>query len=165
MPRYRTSGLPPAASRGTTAFLPHFNRLAASGAQQYKDGLTGHPGQPGVAISPQGRLSPDRTSLALKGRASSTDAPDMIWPGQYYARPERNYRPGLLIQMYDPVAPQDTTMIPVPAVSLRKHHLRHSAALAGGLAPGGTTGNQQVKLWPKLLRWPGGATGNGMPGG
>ena len=164
MPRYRVSGLPPAAQRGTSAFFPYFHRLAASGAQQYKDGVTGHPGQPGIPISGANAPVTDRTSLALKGTASSSDAPWVIWPGKYWAMPERNYRPGLLVQTYDPVAPQDTTMIPVPATSLRQHYLRRSAALSGGIEPGGSSA-RQVKLWPKLLRWPGRSVGNGMPSG
>lgn len=162
MPRYRVSGLPPAAGRGMSAFFPNFNRLAASGAQQYKDMLTGHPGLPGIGIASAGTPADTITAKALKGTASSSDAPWNIYPDQYWALPERNYRPGLQVQVYDPVAPQNTTMIPVPATSLRQRHLRHSAALAGGVQGSST---RQVKLWPKLIRWPGRSTGNGQASG
>lgn len=162
MGRYSVSGLPPAASRGTSAFFPNMNRLAASGAQQYKDGITGHPGSPGVAIQSQGLISPDKTAGALKGTADSSNAPWMFYPNKYWALPERNYRPGLQTQVYDPVSPQNTTIIPVPATSLRQHHLRRSAELAAGVSPGGT---RQVKLWPKLISWRNRQTGNGTPSG
>lgn len=164
MPRYQVSGLPPQAGRGLSAFFPHFNRLAASGAQQYKDGVIGSPGTGGIPVTPQAiRLAAgDVTAVAAMGTASSAYAPWTIYPDLYYARPERNYRPGLLIQMYDPVRPQDTTMIPVPAVSLRQLYLRESAALAAGITP---SGPRQVKWLPKLIRWAGGRQGNGEPVG
>lgn len=163
LPRYRVTGLPPVTQHGLSAFLPHYNRLAGSGAQQYKDGVTGHPGSPGVPLARQCDPAPDITSLAFKGQSSGTDAPWEIYPNQYYALPERNYRPGLLIQMYDMTAPQNTTMIPVPAVSGRQHWLRHSAALAGGVRAGS---RRQVPLIPRgLSGWKPRSSGNGLPGG
>lgn len=162
MGRYQVSGLPPVASRGLSAFFPNMTRSAGSGAQQYKDGLTGWPGTPAIGITPQGTVNPDVTSLANKGTASSADAPWVICPGKYWALPERNYRPGLQIQMYDPVAPQNTTMIPVPAVSYRQYYQRHAAGLAAGIAP---SSGRQVKWPPRLPKWPGGATGSGAGSG
>lgn len=163
MPRYRVTGLPPKAAAGLSAFFPHYTRLAGSGAQQYKDGVTGRPGSPGISIQMQANPTPDLTSLAFKGTASSSDAPWEFFPGQYFAMPERNYRPGLLVQVYDPTAPQNTTMIPVPAVSGRQHRLRKSAALAGGIKG---SSRRQIPLIPRgLAPWRSRSTGNGQANG
>lgn len=163
MPRYRVTGLPPVAQYGLSAFFPYFTRLAGSGAQEYKDGLTGRPGQPGIPITMQAGPVADLTAMAQKGRASSQDAPWKIYPGQYFALPERNYRPGLLVQMYTPTAPELTTMIPVPAVSGRQHRLKKSANEAGGIRSGS---RRQVPLIPRgLARWASRSTGNGQAEG
>lgn len=163
MPRYRVTGLPPAAQSGLSAFFPYFTRLAGSGAQEYKDGLTGRPGQPGTPITMQAGPVADLTAMAQKGTHSSQDAPWKIYPGMYFALPERNYRPGLLVQMYDPTAPELTTMIPVPAVSGRQHRIRKSAKESGGIAG---SSRRQVPLIPRgLARWAGRSTGNGQAEG
>lgn len=165
MPRYRVSGLPPQASKGLSAFFPYFTRLAGGGAQQYKDGLTGRPGAPGVMVGSQGQPAADRTALALKGTASTVDAPPFIFPSEYWARPQANYRPGLLVQMYDPTAPELTTMIPVPAVSGRQHRLRKSAALSGGIQSGGSSRRQVSAVARGLSVWKNRMTGNGQASG
>src|SRR5215469_634110 len=168
MPRYTTSGLPPVTQRGPTAFLPHFNRMAASGAQQYKDGVTGLPGTAAMPIGNLGVPSPDIGDFALSGRSTTADAPGAIWPNLYYVLPERNYRPGLLIQMYDPTAPELTTMIPVPARSLRQDYIRHSATLSMGLTGTGTdpAGQKQIRQpVSNLIGWMRRAVGNGLPEG
>ena len=168
MPRYTTSGLPPVTQRGPTAFLPHFNRMAASGAQQYKDGVTGLPGTAAMPIGNLGVPSPDIGDFALSGRSTTADAPGAIWPNLYYVLPERNYRPGLLIQMYDPTAPELTTMIPVPATSLRQTYIRKAATLSMGITGTGTdpAGQKQVRQpLSGVVRWARRQMGNGVPSG
>lgn len=162
MPRYQTSGIPPSqAAVGLSAFMPHFNRLAASGAQAYKGRVTG---RPGTAAIPIGGLalpvpSPDLGDLAQAGTSRSSDAPRAIWPNQYYAEPD-NYWPGagMPVQMYDPVRPQDTTMIPVPATDLRSVYQARSAKLAGGIDNDRSKALRQAAAF---VRWPRRRSGNG----
>ena len=165
-PRYITTGLPPEASAGYTAFMPHFNRLAASGAQMFKDGVAGFPGTRKIPLSARANSVPsaDLGDIALMGLSRSSDAPEAFWPNQYWALPEREFYPGagMPIQVYDPVAPEMTTMIPVPAVSLRTLHLRHSARLATVIDPGGQAAmpnpaGRLVDRWKRRFagnRWP-----------
>ena len=179
MPKYLVSGLPPVTERGTSAFLPHFNFMAASGTWQYKDGVHGYPGTktipvdmtqaaqvpvtPGVFRS---AATPGTVALALKGQAASPDAPQAFWPNLYYAYPERNYRPGLMVQMYDPTAPELTTMIPVPAVSYRQTYQRKAATLSMGVTGTGTDpqgGKQARQPVSQLIGWARRTVGNGLP--
>jgi hypothetical protein len=159
MPRYTVSGLPPQAAAGHTAFMPHFNRLAASSAQQYKGQTEGQPGTRGIPVNTPQVLRGQAVSLALKGQAASSDAPNMIYPNQYFAYPEPGFWPGagMPIQMYDPVRPQDTTMIPVPA---EQYDYRGRSALNASVrqAVGGRAVLRQAKA---LLRWPNRGTGAG----
>jgi hypothetical protein len=138
VPRYRTTGIPRAqAALGLSAFLPHFNRLAASGAQMYKGQVSGYPGTQAVATEPATMLpgGSGLNDLSLLGLSRSSDAPSAFWPNLYYVRPEPGFYPGagMPVQIYDPVRPQDTTMIPVPARDLRALYQKHSAKLAGGI--------------------------------
>jgi len=172
MPRYTTTGIPPSeAAVGLSAFMPHFNRLAASGAQAYKGSVTGHPGTVAIPINPARQgvpPSPDPGDMALMGTSRSSDAPDAIWPNQYYTNPVAEtggirgqaFWPGagMPVQMYDPVRPQDTTMIPVPAGDLRSVYQKHSAKLAGGVSPGGKRALNQPAA---MIRWLQRRTGNG----
>ena len=165
-PRYITTGLPPEASAGHTAFMPHFNRLAASGAQMFKDGVSGFPGTKKIPLSARVNSvpSPDLGDIVQMGLSRSSDAPDAFWPNLYYALPERQYYPGasMPIQIYDPVAPEMTTMIPVPAVSLRTLYLKHSARLATVIDPGGqqpmpNPAGRFANKWKRRLKgnkWP-----------
>lgn len=167
MPRYQVTGLPPVTQRGVSAFLPHFNLMAASGAQKYKGEVTGWPGTVGIPTAPA-IPSPDLGDVALMGLSRSVDAPNLNYPNIYWTRPEPNYRPGLLIQMYDPVAPQLTTMIPVPAVSLRQAYIRRAATLAMGLTGTGTDpqGQRQIRQpLSGLKSWASRRVGNGLPRG
>ena len=165
MPRYRVSGLPSAAGHGTSAFFPHFNRMAASGAQAYK---TLRPGSGPASVHEIRGLSnttmlPDKGDIVLMGTSRTQDAPPVWVTDDYDPMPDPNYRPGLLIQMYDPVSPHLTTMVPVPAVSLRQEYLRRSAKLSAGVAPASI---QQGKIpWPpRLLKWPTRNKGTGVGG-
>jgi hypothetical protein len=154
VPRYYVTGLPPAAAAGHSAFVPHFNRLAASGAQRYKGQVSGQPGTMGIPIATQGHTADDTgaVAIALKGRAATSDAPAMIYPNQYFAYPEPEFWPGAgrPVQVYDPVRPQDTTMIPVPAVRI---DYRGNQALQAAYREqaGGQGALHAVRA---LVRWP-----------
>lgn len=162
MPRYRTTGLPPAAANGLTAFAPHFNRLAGSGAMEYKAQVEGQPGTLGIPIEGLGLPvpSPDLGDIVLMGTARSSDAPDAVWPNLYYAYPEPAFWPGagMPVQMYDPVRPQDTTMIPVPAGDPQR--LRAMQGMDGAVIaePGG---RGAIKQAFSFLRWPQRVAGQG----
>jgi hypothetical protein len=169
MPRYTTTGIPPSqAAVGLSAFMPHFNRLAASGAQAFKGQVTGRPGISAVPVEGLGLPvpSPDPGDMAQMGTSRSTDAPNAIWPNQYYDNPAmqgpdgNRFYPGagMPVQIYNPVRPQDTTMIPVPAADLRSVYQKHSAKLAGGVQPGGKKALNQPAA---MVRWLQRRTGNG----
>jgi hypothetical protein len=163
MPRYEVTGIPPhIAAVGLSAFMPHYHRLAASGAQAYKGRVTGHPGTAAIRIHPSRQgipPSPDPGDIAQMGTSRSSDAPDAIWPNLYYAQPD-NYWPGagMPVQVYDPVRPQDTTMIPVPAVDLRGVYVARSATLAGGID---NARMRALKQATQFIRWPRRRWGNG----
>ena len=132
--RYSVPGVPPDPAKGITAFAPHFNRLAASGAQDYKYAAVGYPGTRAIPQTARQdtQISPDYGDLAQAGTARSSDAPDAIWPNQYYQRYAVE-RPGGIepaIQMYSPQYPGLTTLLPVPAEDGRAAYLAGSAALA-----------------------------------
>ena len=175
MPRYQTSGIPPSqAALGLSAFMPHFNRLAASGAQSYKGGVTGHPGTAAIPLPDVTNTIPSRDAgdMILMGLSRSTDNVDAFWPNLYYDNPvlvggqngNDRYYPGagMPVQIYDPVRPQDTTMVPVPATDLRSLYQARSATLSGGVAPnqGGSRINA-LKQKTALMRWAQRRTGNG----
>lgn len=161
MPFYRVTGIPDRTSNpdiagpaaGLTAFLPNLTRMAASGAQCYKS-VTGGPAQRQLIFNMSATVpSPDLGDIAQMGWARSADAPDATYKDLYVAHPEPEYYPGagMPVQVSDPVRPQDTTMLPVPAVSFRAYWQRMQASLAYGVQPGG---QRQVVAWPRQLqRW------------
>ena len=157
-----TTGIPPAqAALGLSAFMPHYNRLAASGAMAYKGQVTGHPGTAGIPADTRDTSpSPDPGDIVLIGRSRSSDAPDMIYPNQYWVTPAANYWPGagMPVQMYNPTRPQDTTMIPVPATDLRSVYQARSAKLSGGIA---SQRQRALKQPATFIRWAQRKTGNG----
>lgn len=168
MPRYTTTGIPPdIAARGLSAFLPHYNRYAAGGAMAYKGSVHGYPGTAGIPVRPtvQGvPPSPDPGDLAQAGTSRSSDAPNAIWPNLYYSQPVGGpancFYPGagMPIQRYNPVRPQDTTMIPVPAGDLRSLYQARAANLAGGIDDRRYKALKQVAAF---ARWPQRRSGNG----
>ena len=114
---YRMPGVPPGPGQGITAFLPHFNRAAAGGAQSYKYAVEGYPGTRRIPVDMHNTApSPDLGDLALTGTARSSDAPNGIWPNKYYqtfiAEPPGA---GMPIQVYSPTQPGLTALLPVPA--------------------------------------------------
>jgi len=166
-PRYRVTGVPPEAPPGMTAYLPHFNRYAASGADKFK---YLKPGSGPAAYRPISNMSatrpsPDLGDLTLAGTATSANAPDAIWPNDYDAIPHPQYWPGagMPVQMYDPTAPELTTMIPVPAVNPSIALRANSASIAMGVSPGG---RQAMSERPRIPNWrPRRKRGNGIPSG
>jgi hypothetical protein len=168
MPRYQVTGIPAQLASGEclglSAFLPHFNRLAASGAQSYKGGVTGHPGTARIPVMPARQgipPSPDPGDMALMGTSRSSDAPDSIWPNQYWVTTDPFWDTSggtARVEVYTPTRPQDTTMIPVPAVDLRSVYQSRSATLAGGID------NQResaLKQAFNFVRWGQRRSGNG----
>ena len=167
MPRYTVSGLPAqlasGESLGLSAFLPHFNRLAASGAQAYKGQVTGVPGTRAIPMEPNRMLPPgDLNDISQMGGARSSDAPNAFWPNLYYDNPAAQgpdscrFYPGagMPIQIYDPTRPQDTTMIPVPATDLRAAYQKHSARIQNAAGQAGDNSDQgALKQRTAFARW------------
>ena len=167
MPRYTTTGIPQQLATGSalglSAFMPHFNRLAASGAQAYKGGVEGYPGTKQIPLTARRDSvpSPDLGDIAQMGLSRSTDNYDAFWPNLYYvhADPVWDLTGGTSqIQVYDPVRPQDTTMIPVPAVDLRGLYGNRSARLSGGID---NNRRSALKQAFNFVRWPNRRSGNG----
>ena len=111
--RYTVPGWP-TSLLGHSAVTPHLNRLCGSGAQQYKDGVTGQPGTQPIPVNPV-IPSPDVGDKAQAGLSRSSDAPNWFLPNLYYARPERDFWPGAGM----PVSYQSDNLMPVPAVDPR----------------------------------------------
>jgi hypothetical protein len=148
--RYSIPGVPPDPARGITAFAPHFNRMAASGAQSYKYAVTGRPGTRGIPVDARARgIEGHYTGQAQMGGARSTDAPDAIYPNQYY-QVYAAERPGgeLAPRVYDPQRPGRTTLLPVPAEDGRAVYQAASAALANPNAATRRPG--QVPWFPRF---------------
>jgi hypothetical protein len=129
--RYSVPGVPPVAANGITAFSPAFVRHAASSAQSYKYALRGYPGTRGIPMEARSntQISPDYGDLAQAGPARSSDAPDMIWPQQYYQSFAAEV-PVPTPMVFDPQRPGRTTVIPVPAEDGRATYQAKSARLA-----------------------------------
>jgi len=131
--RYQVPGVPEVGARGLTAFTPHFNRHAASGAQSYKYAVTGRPGTAAIPMTARRdtQISPDEGDRAQSGWARSSDAPDAIWPNQYYQSYAAEYPgAGMPVAYYSPTAPGRTTLLPVPATDWRGLYQHDSARLS-----------------------------------
>lgn len=85
--RYSVPGIPPQQAAGLSAFTPHANRYAGSGAQAYKYAVSGFPGTRGIP-APTGntQIQPDVGDQILAGPSRSSDAPDTWYPQEYYQR-------------------------------------------------------------------------------
>ena len=111
--RYTVPGWP-TSLLGHSAVTPHMNRLAGSGAQQYKDGVTGQPGTQPIPVQGPG-VEQGKSGQAQMGLSRTSDAPGMFLPNLYYARPERDFWPGAGM----PVSVRSDNLMPVPAVDPR----------------------------------------------
>lgn len=135
---------------GHSAVTPVFTR-APGAAQQYKDGVTGHPGTAAVAMDrTQGRVPRDVSqgpvAQAMMGTARSGDAPDAIYPNKYWAEPEASFRPGAGM----PVSVYSDNLMPVPASDPRGTPAPMQMGLGVGFSP--TQG--QIRQPAPLIMWP-----------
>ena len=105
----------PARQNGHAALMPGLTRYAGSGAQEYKDGVTGQPGTQGIPVDPSWIPSPDIGDKAISGLSRSSDAPDVFYPNLYWVRPERGFYPGAGM----PVSVNSDNLMPVPAADPR----------------------------------------------
>ncbi len=130
--RYEVPGVPAGPALGLSAFLPHFNRAAAGGAQSYKYGVRGGPAQFHYAPTTDTVPSTDVGDLANAGYSRSSDAPDGYWPNDYDVVINDQERPGagMPIRFYSPTTPGPTTVLPVPAGNPAPGLRRDSARLA-----------------------------------
>jgi hypothetical protein len=118
------------------------NRMAGSGAQQYKDGVTGQPGTQAIPVHPV-IPSPDIGDLAMAGISRSGDARNVIYPNLYYARPEADYWPGAGM----PVSVQSDNLMPVPAADPRGVPARLAMPVV-------QRGRRQIKTTQNMPMWP-----------
>jgi len=132
--RYSVPGVPAEAAKGITAFSPHFNRHAASGAAEYKYAVEGYPGTVGIPVPARrdAQISPDYGDLASAGTSRSSDAPDAIYPNLYFQSfiAEQPGGNAPAIRRYNPVAPGATTLLPIPAEDSRGTLTAQSARLS-----------------------------------
>ncbi len=141
MRRFTVPGWP-ATVRGHSAVMPHLNRIAGSGAMQFKDGVTGQPGTQAIPVQPV-VPSPDFGDIAQMGLSRSSDAPNVIYPNLYWARPQRDYWPGAGM----PVSVTSDNLMPVPAADPRGI----PAMLARRPVQ---RGQKQIQALPSLPSWP-----------
>jgi len=132
----------PARVQGHSAVTPHLNRMAGSGAQQYKDGVTGQPGTQAIPVQPV-IPSPDIGDLAMSGISRSGDARNVIYPNLYYARPQASYWPGGGM----PVSVRSDNLMPVPAADPRGIPARLAMPLV-------QRGSRQIKAVQAMPMWP-----------
>jgi hypothetical protein len=156
--RYSVPGVPPDPAKGISAFAPAFVRHAASGAQTYKYTLAGYPGTRAIPMTARvnTQVSPDYGDLAQAGTARSSDAPDAIWPNQYYQATAQE-RPGGNAPnpaIYSPQHPGLTTLLPVPAESGRAMYQARSARLA---RPAILQRVAELPWFPRVYRPPSGS--------
>lgn len=140
MKRYTVPGWP-ANMQGHSSVTPNLTRMAASGAQQYKDGLTGQPGTQSIPVLPV-IPSPDIGDKAQSGLSRSGDAPNVIYPNLYWARPQGQFWPGA----GQPVSVQSDNLMPVPAVDPRGTPARLSVPVV-------IRGQKQIVQPAQLPRW------------
>jgi hypothetical protein len=142
--KFILSGIPQGAQ--ASAFMPHWNRYAGSGATRYKAAVSGQPGTMAIPAPTRDTVpSPDVGDLALMGSARSSDAPDFIWPNKYF---ERNLNGSGTMGPVTPVRIYSDNMMPVPAQDPRGRPAR--------LAKTTRRGGQQQLAQPRALpQWGG----------
>ena len=139
--RYTVPGWP-SSVLGHSAATPHLNRLAGSGAMQYKDGVTGQPGTQVIPIPP---LDVDQgiVGKALMGLSRTSDSPRSFRPNLYFARPQRQFWPGAGM----PVSVRSDNLMPVPATDPRGVPARMARPIV-------QRGQQQIQQPARLTQWP-----------
>jgi hypothetical protein len=164
--RYAVPGVPAAPGMGISAFMPHFNRFAASSAQSYKYGLVGGPAQyhyaptqgiwatarDGSAVRGPSGGPADLSDLALMGYSRSSDAPEAHYRDDYDVTYNRGEYPGAGMPISLP-GDMDAyrSLIPVPAGNLAIAQKRDSALLA---APAVLNRIKQIPWWPRTWSAP-----------
>lgn len=139
--RYTVPGWPSQVN-GHSAVTPHMNRLAASGAETYKDGVTGQPGTQVIPVAPS-QFEQSRTGQAMMGLSRSGDAPNSFRPNLYFARPQRSFWPGAGM----PVSVRSDNLMPVPATDPRGVPARLAQPIV-------QRGPRQLKWRPTVTEWP-----------
>ncbi|HMD24758.1 MAG TPA: hypothetical protein VKH61_11700 [Streptosporangiaceae bacterium] len=143
MPKYVVPGVPLGAQ--PSAFMPHWNKYAASGAQQYKRHLHGQPGTMAIPAPTQNTVpSPDLGDIAQMGLSRSSNAPDVFYPSQYYQQ-DLYGAPGPVT----PVRIYSDNLMPVPAKDPRGVSARLSR-------PVNQRGRSQIRMPRALPSWGGG---------
>jgi hypothetical protein len=139
--RYTVPGWP-SSVLGHAAVTPHLNRLAGSGAVQYKDGVTGQPGTLPIPVEGPG-VEQSRAGQAQMGLSRTSDAPPSFRPNLYYARPERDFWPGAGM----PISVRSDNLMPVPARDPRGIPARLAAPIV-------QRGQYQIQQRPIVTTWP-----------
>jgi hypothetical protein len=138
--KFVLSGVPQGAQ--VSAFMPHWNRAAGSGAQRFKGAVSGQPGTKAIP-APTGdsvtRAGP--VGQAQMGTARSVDAPDFIYPNQYF---ERSLNGDGTMGPVTPVRIYSDNLMPVPAQDPRGRPAR----LAKTIRPGGQFQLSQPRAMP-----------------
>lgn len=133
----------PAGQPGHTALMPQAVRYAASGAQAYKQQVSGQPGTQAIPVTPLDKIpSPDAGDIALMGLSRSSDAPDVFYPNQYFVRAPITERPGAGM----PVSVYSDNLMPVPAVDPR-------GVPSTQYMPINQRGQVQIQTRPQLPKW------------
>ena len=132
----------PNGQMGHAALMPHFNRHAGSGAQEYKGRVVGQPGTQAIPVDPT-IPSPDPGDIALMGLSRSSDAPNVFYPNLYYTDGPIRERPGAGM----PVSVYSDNLMPVPAVDPRGIPSTQYMQIAD------RRGQRQIQAMPLLPRW------------
>lgn len=152
---YRVPGVPPGPANGLTAFLPHYNRPAGGGSQSFKYALSGYPGTRRIPAPPDpaaGHGAGNPVAGAAMGTARTGDAPDGIWPQQYYQSfIAEAPGAGMPIAYYSPTQPGLTTVLPVPAANIALGLRRDSARLSRRAILNRV---RQLPWWPRQYEAP-----------
>jgi hypothetical protein len=118
MAKYVVPGVPGGAA--PSAFMPHWNKYAASGAQQYKQNLTGQPGTQAIPAPTKDTVpSPDLGDIAQMGLSRSSDAPGVFYPQEYYLDRLTAGYPGAMAPKGPDIRIYSDNLMPVPAVDPR----------------------------------------------
>jgi hypothetical protein len=125
--RYTVPGWP-SSLLGHSAVTPHLNRLAGSGAQEYKREVVGQPGTLPIPVHPA---------------TPSPDVGDNFLPNLYYARPDRDFWPGAGM----PVVASTNSLMPVPATDPRGIPARLSRPVV-------QRGSRQLRAINPIISWP-----------
>jgi hypothetical protein len=119
------------------------NRLAGSGAETYKDGVTGQPGTQVIPVPPS-QFDQGLVGRALMGLSRASDSPNSFRPNLYFARPQRSFWPGAGM----PISVRSDNLMPVPATDPRGVPARLARPIV-------QRGPYQLKWRRPVTEWPG----------